>query len=49
MRKHRRRQTFLSAHNFRGRDLGVWRGVVDGRSIRYPYSMLNPEGTEVAT
>lgn len=40
MRKHRRRQGYMSAHTFCGRHLGVWRGVVDGRTIRYPYSMI---------
>jgi hypothetical protein len=38
MRRHRRRQVFLSAHNFMGRHYGVWRGVVNGQYIRYPYS-----------
>ena len=40
LRKHRRRQGYMSAHTFTGRHIGVWRGVVDGRKIRYPYSML---------
>lgn len=40
MRHHRRRQTFLSAHNFFGRHLGVCRiQLENGQRIRYPYSM----------
>lgn len=40
MRKHRKRQTHLSAHNFNGRHLGVCRFVFAGRYMRYPFSYV---------
>ncbi|WP_430229342.1 hypothetical protein [Paraburkholderia tropica] len=52
LRKHRRRQGYMSAHTFVGRHLGVWRGWVewtDGyqRYIRYPYSTIPKEMKDV--
>lgn len=38
--KHAKRNTVRSAYDFHGRDIGVWRGYVDGRWTRYPYAYV---------